>query len=123
MKKFLTLEQMISIRNFGIDVAPKDTGMIYSAVGGEYKLMYSEPVCEDDIKAFDLQDVIELLPQIIFDNYLILELYEADFCYCKYENDRFNYLAVVSFFEIENILEGAYKMLIWVIENGHLKTK
>ena len=42
MKKFLTLEQMTVLRNFGIDVAPKDTGMIYSAVGGEYKLVYAD---------------------------------------------------------------------------------
>lgn len=40
---------------------------MYSSVGGDdYKLMYCQSVCEDDMKAFNLQDVIELLPSEIF---------------------------------------------------------
>ena len=61
MKKFLTLGQMSILREIGVDVTPKGTGMIYSAVGGEYKLMYADTVCEDDIKAFDFQDIFCLL--------------------------------------------------------------
>ena len=60
MKKFLTLEQMISLRNFGIDVTPEEECLMYSAVGGDYKLMYGQSVCEDDIKAFDFQDIFLL---------------------------------------------------------------
>jgi len=31
--------------------------------------------------------------------------------------------AIICWFFNENILGAAYQMLIWVIENGHLKTK
>ena len=118
MKKFLTLEQMTSLKNFGIDVAPKDTGMIYSAVGGEYKLMYSDAVCEDDVAAFSLQDLIELLPYTFNNNYL--RIYRSiSIYYFIYENMN---LEDDILEKGRNPLEAAYNMLIWVIENGYLKT-
>ena len=120
MKKFLTLEQMTALMNFGIDVSPKCTGMIYSAVEGEYKLMYSDAVCEDDIIAFDLQDINELLPKEICGAYLSLEL---DYCSIEYYyidyGERISWKSID--FNIEEIIDACYEMLLWVIENGYLK--
>lgn len=124
MKKFLTLEQMTALRNFGIDVAPKDTGMIYSAVGGEYKLMYSDAVCEDDIIAFDLQDILELLPtrislshngEVVY--FLVIEKACNDYYGCYYTDLNNSLLSV---FSGKDILDVTCDMVIWVIENKYL---
>ena len=64
--KVLSIEQMTKLKELGVDVSPKEDCLMYSAVGGDSKLMYGQSVCEDDIKAFTLQDVVELLPCEIF---------------------------------------------------------
>ena len=87
-----------------------------------------QSVCEDDIKAFNLQDVVELLPSKI-------KIEESDYLLKIYTlSSRFSYEILSdplcgdydSFEEIvfrsNNILDAAYNMLIWGIENGHLKT-
>ena len=64
--KVLSIEQMTRLKKLGVDVTPKEECLIYSSVGSDdYKLMYGQSVCEDDIKAFWLHDVIELLPKVI----------------------------------------------------------
>ena len=108
MKKFLTLEQMISLRNFGIDVTPEEECLMYSAVGGDYKLMYGQSVCEDDMKAFTLQDVIELLP-----------IENIDIRRNCHERWVMSYKDEITF-KSEFMIDAAYLMLIWVIENKYL---
>ena len=126
--KVLSIEQMTRLKELGVDVTPKEGCMMYSSVGSDdYKLMYGQSVCEDDMKAFTLQEVIELLPaeiETIESNYYLTITKYPDnshvMCYFienQDDSDSFVY------FECENILDAAYQMLIWVIENGHLKTK
>ena len=125
--KVLSLEQMNQLKELGVEVAPKEDCLMYSAVGGDYKLMYWQSVCEDDIKAFGLQDVIELLPK---------QLPQDDFGYnCLLITPNVGLTGYVFHYKdnadgeiykqiySEDILQAAYEMLIWVIENGYLKTK
>ena len=124
--KVLSIEQMTRLKELGVDVEPNGLDFMYSSVVlDEYRLMYAESVCEDDIKAFTLQDVIELLPKVIKKDGLHLYFnikttysgwYSAEYSF--YQHSQFDLS-----FTRENILDAAYEMLIWVIENGHLKTK
>ena len=118
--KVLSIEQMTRLKELGVDVTPKAECIMYSSVGGDdYKLMYGQSVCEDDIKAFTLQDIIELLPYTFNNNYL--RIYRSiSIYYFIYENMN---LEDDILEKGSNPLEAAYNMLIWVIENGHLKTK
>ena len=124
--KVLSIEQMNRLKKLGVDVTPKAECIMYSSVGGDdYKLMYAESVCEDDIKAFTLQDVIELLPKIIhvdhIECYLVI-LQAVDGFFVQYSEKDCLEDDIIWFYN-DNILDAAYEMLIWVIENGHLKTK
>ena len=124
--KVLSLEQMHQLKELGVDVTPKAECIMYSSVGGDdYKLMYGQSVCEDDMKAFNLQDVIELLPKIIhvdhIECYLVI-LQAVDGFFVQYSEKDCLEDDIIWFYN-DNILDAAYEMLIWVIENNYLKTK
>ena len=109
--KVLSIEQMTKLKELEIDVTPKEECLIYSSVGGDdYKLMYGQSVCEDDIKAFTLQDVIELLP-----------IENIDIRRNCHEKWVISYKDEITF-KSEFMIDAAYQMLIWVIKNNYLKT-
>ena len=111
---------MSRLKELGVDVKPKGLGMIYQFDGGNsYRLIYGESTCEDDMGAFDLQDIIELLPYT-FDNFY-LKIYRGINMY---------YFIYESINSEDDIIEkgntpllAAYNMLIWVAENGYLTSK
>lgn len=110
--KVLSIEQMTRLEKLGVDVTPKAECIMYSSVGGDdYKLMYGQSVCEDDIKAFNLQDVVELLP-----------IENIDIRRNCHEKWVISYKDEITF-KSEFMIDAAYEILIWAIENGHLKTK
>ena len=121
--KVLSIEQMNQLKELGVDVKPKGTCLMYTSDSSDnYYLKYGESTCEDDVVAFSLQDVIEILPKEIDGTYLSLEL---DYCsieyyYIDYE-ERISWKSID--FNIEKIIDACYEMLLWVIENGYLKTK
>ena len=123
--KVLSLEQMIRLKELGVDVTPKEECLMYTSDSSDdYYLKYGESTCEDDMKAFNLQEVIELLPKRLMSDFgdadlIIQPNRDATVYVISYEpkND------IIAWFYDENILDAAYKMLIWVIENNYLKTK
>ena len=122
--KVLSIEQMTKLKELGVDVEPNGLDFMYSeVVPVECRLMYAESVCEDDIKAFTLQDVVDLLPMRLESSYGYIDLIiqpnmDSSVYVFSYERED----AIICWFFNENILDAAYQMLIWVIENGHLKT-
>ena len=122
--KVLTIDQMHQLKELGVDVKPKGTCLMYTSDSSDnYYLKYGESTCEDDIKAFGLQDIIELLPpQLIHKEkniYLNFENIGKEYGFYYVDCDFEIYI----YFNNTNILQAAYKMLLWVIENGYLKTK
>ena len=110
--KVLSIEQMTKLKELGVDVIPKAECIMYSSVGGDdYKLMYGQSVCKDDMKAFNLQEVIELLP-----------IENIDIRRNCHEKWVISYKDEITF-KSEFMIDAAYNMLIFVAENGHLKTK
>ena len=118
--KVLSIEQMTKLKELGVDVKPKGMCLMYTSDSSDdYYLKYGESTCEDDVVAFGLQDIIELLPYTFNNNYL--RIYRSiSIYYFIYENMN---LEDDILEKGSNQLEAAYNMLIWVIENGHLKTK
>ena len=124
--KVLSIEQMTMLKELGVDVEPNGLDFMYSAVVlDEYRLMYAESVCEDDVAAFSLQDIIELLPKSIRIN-------SVKHWFCVSQNCLLTEFQVMYFAgydsygvikQNKSLLQAAYNMLIWVIENGYLKTK
>ena len=124
--KVLSIEQMTKLKELGVDVKPKGMCLMYTSDSSDnYYLKYGESTCEDDIKAFSLHDLIELLPKSIIinsvkhwfcvnQNCLLTEFqvmyFDGDDPYCVIKQNK-------------SLLQAAYNMLIWVAENGYLKTK
>ena len=110
--KVLSIEQMNQLKELGVDVEPNGLDFMYSeVVPVECRLMYAESVCEDDMKAFNLQDVVELLP-----------IENIDIRRNCHEKWVISYKDEITF-KSEFMIDAAYNMLIWVIENGKIKTK
>ena len=135
--RVLSIEQMTKLKELGVDVTPKEECLMYTSDSSDnYYLKYGESTCEDDIAAFGLQDIIELLPKSISHKYEVLsKTYEDTYVlvwdmeggvvkYCDdigCEREYTNH-AIIHVNEI-GVLESFYNMLVWVAENGHLKTK
>ena len=123
--KVLTIEQMNKLEGLGVDVKPKGMCLMYTSDSSDnYYLKYGESTCEDDVVAFGLQDIIDLLPKSITDcdgsvfNFCIEHVVNSYVLwYISYDYDN------IIKFENEELLQLSYEMLIWVIENGYLKTK
>ena len=124
--KVLSIEQMTKLKELGIDVKPKGTCLMYTSDSSDnYYLKYGESTCEDDIKAFSLQDLIELLPKYIIINSVTHWICVSQNCLLTefqimYVDGNDSYSVIK---QNKSLLQAAYNMLIWVIENGNLKTK
>lgn len=126
--KVLSIEQMTRLKELGVDVTPNGLDFMYSTVVlDEYRLMYAESVCEDDMKAFNLQDIVELLPCEIFTGrsnfYLNIAKFDGNCYTISYEIQLQDGSIEEIILQADDILECSYQMLIWVIENNYLKTK
>lgn len=135
-KQVLSIEQMKHLQGLGLDIS--DASMHYqflptadSIINGtdevekEPSLFVSQPNMEHEYPTYTLQDIIELLPLSIQPNpdegtyYLNLYYYDLSWVvdYLNNEGDG-SYFAISS----DGIMESAYQMLCWVIENGYLET-
>ena len=128
--KVLSIEQMNQLKEIGIDVNPKETCLVYSRGGWrEYRLKYQNLYYKDDIKAFTLQDIIELLPkQIINCNEIYLLKITPISNEVSYVQFNSQICADITKYPLrvkksDSLFNSLFEMLIWVIENGYLKTK
>ena len=119
----LRIEQMIKLKELRIDVIPRGNCLMYTSDSlGNYYLKYGESTCVDDIRAFSLQDIIDLLPtKIELKNEsgpyrLEISAYAGiiDYTFCSYTFKKTTY-------DQENnkngILNAAYEMLVFLFEN------
>ncbi len=126
---------MTKLKELGVDTSKASLRYVYlptaRSIFNETDELESEPTlfaCNqemlDGYPTFALQDVIELLPKRLMSDFgdadlIIQPNRDATVYVISYEpkND------IIAWFYDENILDAAYQMLIWVIENGYLKTK
>ena len=124
--KVLTIEQMTKLKDLGVDVKPKGVCLMYTSDSSDnYYLKYGESTCEDDVAAFGLQDIIELLPDTLPHQFLsqTLRITKNSVDYVDYSFFAEVFIEHSEYDGKDTILHAAYNMLIWVIENGYLKTK
>ena len=125
MKQVLDIKQMQHLQELGLDTS--NANMAWCKYDGEkensHLLPKEECVFErclvvKYIPAYTLQDVLELLPSSVNWNRLLITFNgcECTFQYSLYESDP-----IVAFHN-EEMIDAAYAMLCWCIENGHIKT-
>lgn len=133
-KKVLDIEQMQHLKELGVDTSmasmqyvsngndiifcvPKEGG--YEIKGGDNGYI----ICS----TFTLQDILDLLPKEIRDKYydkFVLKI-EYGINHKAYYIGYYYYDVVLNdncLFSRENLIDAAYEMLCWCIENGHIKT-
>ena len=124
----LSIEQMQKLKELGVDTSKASMCYISKYTSCDFDDGDEIVVVDNDFNkrlynefgpAFTLQDIIELLPYT-FDNFY-LKIYRAiNMYYFIYE--RIN--SEDDVIEKGNTpLLAAYNMLVWVAENGYLKTK
>ena len=128
--KVLSIEQMNQLKELGIDVKPKGTCLMYTSDSSDnYYLKYGESTCEDDVVAFGLQDIIELLPvQIINCNEIYLLKIIPISNEVSYVQFNAQICADITKYPLrvkksDSLFNSLFEMIIWVIENNYLKTK
>lgn len=137
--KVLSIEQMNRLKELGVDVSNASVGvgqMVFYHGDSWYGVdSYNVHLLKDDdddtscfeeeYRTFTLQDIVELLPDTIEVDknsyyYLILQKETNAYYHCVYENLD---LEILHRYTSSTMIESAYQMLLWVIENGYLKTK
>ena len=143
----LSIEQMRKLKELGVDTSKASMHFLYmptakSIMSGVYEVddepevFVSQNGMNHEHPTFTLQDIIELLPKSISHKYEVLsKTYEDTYVlvwdmeggvvkYCDdigCEREYTNH-AIIHVNEI-GVLESFYNMLIFVAENGYLKTK
>ncbi len=127
-KQTLSKDQMDHLVQLGLST--KNASIkVFESIHGDVLYYSSESeelvgVDEDEMykhySTFTLHDILKVLPRTI--NGCILSI---DFDYCCFEYYYYAYDGQTSwhtiyFDSIENIVDGAYETLVWIIENGYL---
>ena len=120
----LSIEQMQKLKELGVDIQPTGTCLMYTSDSSDkYYLKYGESTCEDDVKAFTLQDIVELLTDGV-ENVIVSVNNEEYYIKCwEFKHYEENELKKMHFENIKQIINACYEMLVWVAENEYLKTK
>lgn len=129
-EQVLSIEQMQHLQDFGVDTSkasmvwtyiedkknPENKSASSLCVNGENKCWENSSLRTGCVPTFTLQDILDNLPLYADWNPLIIVgnavMYSAGY--------GEGYDSVVKF-EEDSLLQSAYKMLCWVIENGYLK--
>ena len=130
-KQCLDVQQMQHLKELGLDTANASMYWIsYNGINISIPSNFHLPASDNDYvicNAYTLQDVLELLPTEIKMNqkrcWLRMDL--SDGCiYYYYEDSNLIEQRVVLFNGGEDIdlLEAAYRILCWCIENGYVDT-
>ena len=128
-KQTLSIEQMQHLQELGLDTSNASMYWIsYNGISVSIPSNFHLPTSDNDYvicDAYTLQDVLDALPiEIKYKDkrcWLCIELADEMIGY-YYENARFEHKWV--YHEVvmkdENLIDAAYRLLIWVIENGYI---
>lgn len=135
-KQVLSIEQMQHLKELGVDTSK--TMMCYRRITrdfrgeekvGRWSLVINRPIIVsnfetyEEVPNFTLQDILDLLPEeILTDEYKGKLCIECVSHGVKWIVSYKELSVVVSYFCNNNLIDAAYEMLCWCIENGYIKT-
>ena len=130
-KQVLDMQQMQHLKELGLKLKPSLVHYykIINVDSGKWYLSLTfGDISEDSptyqyIPAYTLQDVLDALPDFIGDYSLIIDI---SFGIIRYDNLKWKdspILKEIYFNDEDNyLIDAAYKMLCWAIENGYIET-
>lgn len=128
-KQCLDISQMQHLKELGVDTSKASLCLV--CLNSEpYLSFYNKDYPQDDekvIPSFTLQNILDLLPKELIDKYDDKFVLKVEYGILRgvwyigyyYYDVAFN----DTLFSGENIIDAAYGMLCWCVENGYLKTK
>lgn len=130
-KQVLDIKQMLHLKELGIDISKasmcyrRRTHDCYGEEKvGRWSLVINQPIIVsnfetyEDIPAFTLQDILDLLPKLTEEEQQ-LQIIFFDDRNTKVEYDSIEHSV---FFSCKELIDSAYEMLCWCVEKGHIKT-
>ena len=124
-KQVLDVQQMQHLQELGLDTSNASICWIKDTEGNQHLSVYDEYCYEanfiNPIPAYTLQDVLDALPEYIYDSteQYLLEI-NMFFKYIRYS--RFNDVLTKRNFDRKPIIDAAYELLVWAIENKFVET-
>lgn len=120
-KQVLDISQMQHLKELGVDTS-KESCYIGEAEGKEY-LHFGKCTDINGIPTFTLQDILDLLPCYISSYELCTKKIKLN----GYINYVVAYIGIdeqcfLSFL-YDELIDAAYEMLCWCVENGYIETK
>ena len=129
-KQVLSIEQMQHLQELGLEL--KETILVWARfmLGktqiSDWEIAYNHSAITDNsqtIPAYTLQDVLDALPDFINEYCLIIDM---SFGVIRYDNltRKNNPILKEKYFNDEDneLIDAAYSLLCWCIENGYLDT-
>lgn len=121
-KQVLSIEQMQHLKELGVDISK--AYMCWVCLNSApYLSFYSKKYPHEDTKvisAFTLQDILDLLPATVDDYILYIDkglvLWTVGYVDAVSEE-------IYGDFRERDLIDAAYEMLCWVIDNGYLNVK
>lgn len=137
----LTIEQMRHLKELGIDTSKgsiywhKITNITTGEVENDWYVGINPTVDLpqltlmsrklETVQTLTLQDVIDLLPKRICQNVtysLFIDYHEMRAAYCFVDRHGMSWLEPTFSFLNRPLLDALYKMVVWCVENGYIKT-
>lgn len=122
MKQVLSVGQMKHLQELGLDTS--DASMVFqrgSATRHEWVLHvmgYADVSLREKEFAYTLQDILDKLPCFIGKEVLTIQKL-ADSYTCLYMEPYSR--SIIKITESKELIDAAYEMLCWCIENGYVK--
>lgn len=129
-KQVLLVEQMTHLQELGLDTSDGSMCWCYalSYKNAKWELEIYEDVIDqkrdsnfwETLPTYTLQDILDKLPPVIKKYYWLAIRVSAHkgMWYVEYNGRG----CTLSYFYSENLIDAAYEMLCWCIENGYIKT-
>ena len=129
MKQVLDITQMQHLQELGLKIKDSMLYWIVFKVGNEKNFVttkeYAMEIIDEScvmLPAYTLQDVLDLLPKQIGVEYIYdLCIFPESISYTQFIGGEIN----DNLFEVpinESLIDAAYSMLCWCIENGYVET-
>ena len=142
-KQCLDMKQMQHLQDLGVDTSKasvywvrivrpatrlneKEKVMVDWTLHLQKEIMHTPLDVVKIIPTFTLQDILDLLPKRIidekgFDYFLAIHIYNNiwNVVYSLYNE----ILVTINYFNSECLIDAAYEILCWCIENGYVETK
>lgn len=127
----LSIEQMNNLVSLGVDTSqasmcwvemPTANAILNDTEETEWSLFVNEDMYPSNVPAFTLEDILEILPRSIKEDYYLSIIKEKNAWNIYYRTPSpFAFLKAVQNREDKSLLQAAYEMLLWIIENKLLK--